>query len=118
MTKESSVSRELWGRLAKCENMSTVPVYMPFITSYLMPRKPGDRPAVVPAGSKNLAFLGNFAESPTRDTVFTTEYSVHTAMEAVYTLLDVERGVPEVSPPRRTSASSCARPTTCATGRV
>ena len=31
-----------------------------------------------------------------RDTVFTTEYSVRTAMEAVYTLLDIDRGVPEV----------------------
>jgi oleate hydratase len=28
--------------------------------------------------------------------VFTTEYSVRTAMEAVYTFLDVERAVPEV----------------------
>ena len=30
------------------------------------------------------------------DTVFTTEYSVRTAMEAVYTLFNVDRGVPEV----------------------
>ena len=28
--------------------------------------------------------------------MFTTEYSVRTAMEAVYQLLEVERGVPEV----------------------
>src|SRR5699024_1398268 len=40
--------------------------------------------------------IGNFAESPTRDTVFTTEYSIRTAMESVYTLLNVERAVPEV----------------------
>lgn len=72
-----------------------VPVYMPFITSYFMLREPGDRPLVIPNGSKNLAFIGNFAETE-RDTVFTTEYSVRTAMEAVYQLLDVERGVPEV----------------------
>lgn len=78
------------------ENMNTVPVYMPYITSYFMPRKTGDRPDVVPEGSVNLAFIGNFAESPTSDTVFTTEYSVRTAMEAVYTLLNVDRGVPEV----------------------
>ena len=69
---------------------------MPSITSYFMLRKKGDRPAVVPTGSANLAFIGNFAESPSRDTVFTTEYSVRTAMEAVYTLLNVDRGVPEV----------------------
>jgi len=68
---------------------------MPYITSYFMPRKVGDRPLVVPEGSKNLAFIGNFAETE-RDTVFTTEYSVRTAMEAVYTLLNVDRAVPEV----------------------
>lgn len=74
---------------------STVPCNMPYITSYFMPRAAGDRPLVVPKGSKNLAFIGNFAETE-RDTVFTTEYSVRTAMEAVYTLLNVDRGVPEV----------------------
>lgn len=83
-------------QLSKQESINTVPVYMPFITSYFMPRVMGDRPKVVPDGSVNLAFIGNFAESPSRDTVFTTEYSVRTAMEAVYSLLDVERGVPEV----------------------
>ena len=82
--------------LASEENMNTVPVYMPYITSYFMLRHDGDRPDVVPEGSVNIAFIGNFAESPTRDTVFTTEYSVRTAMEAVYTLLNVDRGVPEV----------------------
>lgn len=82
--------------LAKQESVNTIPVYMPYITSYFMPRHAGDRPDVVPSGSKNIAFIGNFAESPTRDTVFTTEYSVRTAMEAVYTLLGVERGIPEV----------------------
>ena len=60
-----------------------------------MARKDGDRPRVVPEGSQNLAFIGNFSETP-RDTVFTTEYSVRTPMEAVYTLLDIDRGVPEV----------------------
>ena len=88
---ESQISK--W---ASEENMNTVPVYMPYITSYFMPRHDGDRPDVVPEGSVNIAFIGNFAESPTRDTVFTTEYSVRTAMEAVYTLLNVDRGVPEV----------------------
>lgn len=81
-------------RISK-ESSVAVPVYMPFITSYFMLREPGDRPLVIPNGSKNLAFIGNFAETE-RDTVFTTEYSVRTAMEAVYQLLDVERGVPEV----------------------
>ena len=74
---------------------TTIPAHMPYITSYFMPRALGDRPKVVPDHSKNLAFIGNFAETP-RDTVFTTEYSVRTAMEAVYTLLNIDRGVPEV----------------------
>ena len=74
---------------------STVPSHMPYITTYFMPRALGDRPLVVPRGSVNLAFIGNYAETE-RDTVFTTEYSVRTAMEAVYTLLNIDRGVPEV----------------------
>ncbi len=72
-----------------------IPVMMPYVTAYFMPRSKGDRPAVVPEGVVNAAFIGNFAETP-RDTVFTTEYSVRTAMEAVYTLMGVDRGVPEV----------------------
>jgi oleate hydratase len=50
---------------------------------------------VVPEGAKNFAFIGQFAETG-RDCIFTTEYSVRTGMEAAYTLLGVERGVPEV----------------------
>ncbi len=74
---------------------NTVPVMMPYITAFFMPRAKGDRPLVVPEGSVNFAFLGQFAETP-RDTIFTTEYSMRTGMEAVYTLLNVERAVPEV----------------------
>ena len=74
---------------------NTVPVMMPYIDAFFMPRAYGDRPNVVPDGSVNFAFLGQFAETP-RDTIFTTEYSMRTGMEAVYTLLNVDRGVPEV----------------------
>ena len=49
----------------------------------------------MPDGAVNFAFIGQFAEEP-RDTIFTTEYSLRTGMEAVYTLCDVDRGVPEV----------------------
>lgn len=77
------------------QSANSIPIHMPYITSYFMPRQAGDRPLVVPNGSQNLAFIGNFAETP-RDTVFTTEYSVRTAMEAVYQLLNIDRGVPEV----------------------
>ena len=48
----------------------------------------------MPQGAVNFGFLGQFAEIP-RDAIFTVEYSVRTAMEAVYTLLGIERGVPE-----------------------
>ncbi len=78
------------------EGAVTVPVMMPYVTAFFMPRQAGDRPDVVPAGAVNFAFIGQFAESRERDCIFTTEYSVRTPMEAVYTLLDVERGVPEV----------------------
>lgn len=72
-----------------------VPTLMPYITAFFMPRSAGDRPDVIPDGCVNAAFLGQFAETP-RDTIFTTEYSVRTAMEAVYGLCGVDRGVPEV----------------------
>ena len=74
---------------------NTVPCMMPYITAFFMPRADGDRPLVVPEGAVNFAFIGQFAETP-RDTIFTTEYSMRTGMEAVYTLLDIDRGVPEV----------------------
>lgn len=81
---------ELAATGAKC-----VPVMMPYVTAFFMPRHAGDRPDVVPEGAVNFAFIGQFAES-SRDCIFTTEYSVRTPMEAVYTLLNIERGVPEV----------------------
>ncbi|MBC3796620.1 oleate hydratase [Acetobacterium tundrae] len=77
------------------ESARCIPCMMPYITAFFMPRTKGDRPKVVPDGAVNFAFIGQFADT-VRDTVFTTEYSVRTAMEAVYTLLDVDRGVPEV----------------------
>ena len=88
------VPEELIGTLAG-ESANTVPVMMPYITAFFMPRRKGDRPDVVPQGSVNFAFIGQFAETE-RDTIFTTEYSMRTGMEAVYILLDIDRGVPEV----------------------
>jgi len=81
-------------RLA-AEGAKTVPVMMPYVTAFFMPRRAGDRPDVVPEGAVNFAFIGQFAET-TRDTIFTTEYSVRTGMEAAYQLLGIDRGVPEV----------------------
>ena len=77
------------------EACNTTTCYMPYITSFFQPRRNADRPHVVPDGAINFAFIGQFAETP-RDTIFTTEYSIRTGMEAVYTLLNVDRGVPEV----------------------
>ena len=74
---------------------NTTTCFMPYINSFFQPRKESDRPKVVPDGAVNFAFIGQFAETP-RDTIFTTEYSMRTAMVAVYTLLNVDRGVPEV----------------------
>ncbi len=71
------------------------PCMMPYITAFFLPRRDGDRPKVVPEGAVNFGFLGQLAESHPRDVIFTVEYSARTAMEAVYTLLDIERGVPE-----------------------
>ena len=77
------------------QSANTIPCMMPYITAFFMPRAKGDRPLVVPQGAVNFAFLGQFAETA-RDTIFTTEYSIRTGMEAVYTLLNIDRGVPEV----------------------
>ena len=80
----------------KAENAcNTTTCYMPYINAFFQPRKESDRPKVVVDNAVNFAFIGQFAETP-RDTIFTTEYSIRTGMEAVYTLLNVDRGVPEV----------------------
>lgn len=74
---------------------NTTICFMPYINAFFQPRKNVDRPKVVPEGAVNFSFIGQFAETP-RDTIFTTEYSMRTGMESVYTLLNVDRGVPEV----------------------
>ena len=74
---------------------NTTTCYMPYINAFFQPRREKDRPLVVPKSAVNFAFIGQFAETP-RDTIFTTEYSIRTGMEAVYTLLNVDRAVPEV----------------------
>ncbi|WP_180369994.1 oleate hydratase, partial [Oenococcus oeni] len=48
----------------------------------------GDRPAVVPKNSKNLAFISQFAEMPF-DMVFTEQYSIRAAQVAVYKFLGI-----------------------------
>jgi len=74
--------------------MNCVPCTMPYIDSQFMPRAKGDRPAVIPPGATNFAFLGQFVELAD-DCVFTVEYSVRSAQTAVFSLLRLGR---EVSP--------------------
>nr|WP_240922765.1 oleate hydratase [Thermococcus sp. Bubb.Bath] len=71
---------------------------MPYITAHFMPRKPGDRPPVVPENYANLALMGQYVEIP-GECVFTVEYSVKSAMIGVYTLLDLGREVPPAHTP-------------------
>jgi oleate hydratase len=77
------------------ETCTCIPCMMPFITSQFLCRAKGDRPQVVPKGSKNLAFIGQFCELPD-DVVFTVEYSVRSAQTAVYSLLSLNRTPPPV----------------------
>ena len=72
-----------------------IPAMMPYITSQFMPRVKGDRPEVIPESSVNLAFLGQFCEIKD-DCVFTVEYSVRSAIMAVYHFLDLDKKVPEI----------------------
>ena len=58
----------------------------------IMPCKLKDRPEVIPAGNRNLAFIGQFVELE-GDVVFTVETSVRTAMIAVYRMLHLDRPI-------------------------
>ena len=77
------------------DTSTVIPVLMPYITSQFLVRSHGDRPQVVPKGSTNLAFIGQYAEVPD-DVVFTVEYSVRTAWTAVAQLLKLDKQPPPV----------------------
>ncbi len=92
----------LRAEITPAENVSQVldhavciPCLMPFITSQFLPRERGDRPDVLPEGSVNLAFTGQFCELPD-DVIFTVEYSIRSAQTAVYRLLGIDRTPPPV----------------------
>jgi oleate hydratase len=70
-----------------------IPCMMPYLTSQFLVRQEGDRPQVVPEGSTNLAFIGQFCEIE-EDVVFTVEYSVRSAQMAVYKLLRLDEEPP------------------------
>lgn len=79
------------------ENTIVRTSFMPYITSMFMPRAKGDRPSVVPEGFKNLGLLGQFVET-NNDVVFTMDSSIRTARIAVYTLLNLNKQVPDIYP--------------------
>ena len=70
-----------------------IPAMMPYITSQFLPRKKTDRPLVVPAGSRNFAFIGQFVEIP-REIVFTVEAAVRSAKIAVDSLCALKGKIP------------------------
>ncbi|WP_276964921.1 oleate hydratase [Chryseobacterium sp.] len=79
------------------ENTIVRTAFMPYITSMFMPRAMGDRPRVVPEGCTNLGLVGQFVET-NNDVVFTMESSVRTARIAVYSLLNLNKQVPDINP--------------------
>ena len=95
------ILRELAGHLnfdvaASFGQAVCLPCKMPYITSMFMPRAAGDRPAPVPKGFKNLAFVSQFVEIP-EDVVFTVEFSIRVAQMAVYELCGVDKEIPPVT---------------------
>ena len=76
------------------EGSTCIPQMMPYVMSHFLPRKKSDRPPVVPEGSTNLAFLGQFVESD--ECVMLVESSVRCGQMAVYSLLNVDKKVPPV----------------------
>jgi len=81
--KISAKSDEIWDSI-----VNVVPAHLPYASALFARRAKGDRPDVVPAGSKNLAFISQFVEMPF-DMVFTEQYSVRAAQIAVYHFLGI-----------------------------
>lgn len=72
-----------------------IPCLLPYTTSQFMPRVAGDRPQVRPEGTAQLAVVGQYCELP-HDVVYTVEYSVHSARQAVCSLLGLSDAMPPV----------------------
>ncbi|MDN6900421.1 oleate hydratase [Oenococcus sicerae] len=76
---------EIWQSI-----VNVIPVYMPYASALFNRRAVGDRPAVVPEHSKNLAFISQFSEMPF-DMVFTEQYSIRAAQLSVYKFLGISQ---------------------------
>lgn len=72
-----------------------IPTMLPYITSFFQVRRLGDRPQVVPEGSVNLGFMGEFVETPT-DCSFTLDSAIRTGEEGVYQLLGLNKHAPDM----------------------
>lgn len=72
-----------------------IPCRVPYADSVWLPRKRTDRPGVVPEGSTNFGFLGQYTEVP-KDVVFVMEYSIRSAREAVAILRNTQNPPPPV----------------------
>lgn len=95
---------ELMGELGLERQAATVrsttevgSVLLPYAASPLLPRRLGDRPLPVPSAAANFGFLGQYVEIP-GEVAFSMEYSVRSAMRAVYGLLGIDRPEPGNSP--------------------
>jgi oleate hydratase len=94
------ILKELLGHLQFPEHPTlntsiTIPSMLPYITSQFLTRKIGDRPAMIPKGSANLALLGQYVEIP-KYTVFTVEYRVRAAQMAVHKLMGTKRKLKDI----------------------
>jgi oleate hydratase len=72
------------------ETSTCIPQMMPYEMAHFLPRKRSDRPRVVPDGSTNLAFMGQYTES--EECVMLVESSVRCGMMAAYAFLGVDAG--------------------------
>lgn len=72
-----------------------IPCLLPYAGSVWMARAHGDRPAVVPEGSTNFGFIGQFCEIPD-EAAFTMEYAVRSARLAVAALLRLDDRPPPI----------------------
>ena len=95
----TEILREIFGhlRFAKDQELLLktsicIPCMLPFITSQFLVRGKTDRPSVIPRGSVNLAFIGQYCEIED-DVVFTVEYSIRSAQVAVFSLLKLDKKV-------------------------
>jgi oleate hydratase len=96
----AEILTEVAGQLGLTDRLSEIlattnciPCLLPYAGSVLLRRCRSDRPDVIPKRSVNLAFIGQFAEVE-EEAVFTTEYAVRTAREAVAGLCKTRRPPP------------------------